>query len=67
MGIITLSPEKIYLSIFLEPKNNILQETQISHYPVHYILGFARKLCLSKNYFLEEAASERVQVMDRGL
>lgn len=63
----TLFPEKIYLSILLEPRknNNILheKETQISH-PLGYVLGSARKLYFSKS-FLEEAALERAKVISR--
>lgn len=67
---ITLFPEKIYLSICLEPRknNNILHEKRHKYPTIPYIIFWesARKLYFSKS-FLEEVASERAKDMSRGV
>lgn len=53
MGHITLFPEKIYLSIFLEPRknNNILQEKRHKYLTIPYIIFWdLLENCLSKSY-----------------
>lgn len=70
MGHITLFPEKIYLSIFLEPRknNNILQEKRHKYPTIPYIIFWdLLEAWFSKSYFSEEAASERAKVMSRGV
>lgn len=69
MGHITIFPEKIYLSIFLEPRknNNILQEKRHKHPTIPYIIFWdLPENCFSKSCFLEEAASDRAKVVSRG-
>lgn len=42
-----------------------MKETQISHHPLRYSLGSAKKKNYFSKSFLEEAASERAKVMSR--